>query len=293
MLCNFVSVDRTYGSRSSAVTPGKLTSPELIESFLNDIGCHTLLLLTKEEQLGYKSLLTQKDSLLASRTSLVLQKESLRDSARSLLLQYNSPDSFAYQTKSDTVQKTGLNLEKNSIQYQIDNPQTGTDTTSLSAQLNLIGTENTPGTTRFGLLVDSNNLIQSQENQWNNQKVLIENQIRNFPYEYSDIYTGATLPHGTVDGTLTRQNSNAQAQIRAIDKQLSDLDEQINLYIAKSLTYQTQFRNYYKTAARRKGNTGENLLNLLECRLDNVLFRLAFARTRMEARQIVDHRQVL
>ena len=53
------------------------------------------------------------------------------------------------------------------------------------------------------------------------------------------------------------------------------------------------FRNYYKKADRMKGMTGDNLMALLECRLDNVLFRLAFARTRMEARQIVDHKQVM
>ena len=53
------------------------------------------------------------------------------------------------------------------------------------------------------------------------------------------------------------------------------------------------FRNYYDKADRAKGMTGENLMILLERRLDNVIFRLAFARTRREARQIVDHKQVL
>ena len=52
------------------------------------------------------------------------------------------------------------------------------------------------------------------------------------------------------------------------------------------------FRNYYKKADRMKGQTGENLMALLEMRLDNVIFRLAFARTRQEARQIVDHKFV-
>ncbi len=50
------------------------------------------------------------------------------------------------------------------------------------------------------------------------------------------------------------------------------------------------FRNYYKKADRMKGMTGENLLMLLEQRLDNVVFRLGFARTRREARQMVDHK---
>ena len=53
------------------------------------------------------------------------------------------------------------------------------------------------------------------------------------------------------------------------------------------------FRNYYEKADRMKGMTGENLMILLERRLDNVIFRMTFARTRREARQIVDHKQVL
>ncbi|MBP3420655.1 MAG: 30S ribosomal protein S4 [Lachnospiraceae bacterium] len=53
------------------------------------------------------------------------------------------------------------------------------------------------------------------------------------------------------------------------------------------------FRNYYEKADRKKGMTGENLMTMLESRLDNVVFRLGFARTRREARQIVDHKHVL
>ena len=53
------------------------------------------------------------------------------------------------------------------------------------------------------------------------------------------------------------------------------------------------FRNYYEKADRMKGMTGENLMTLLESRLDNVVFRMGFARTRREARQIVDHKHVL
>ncbi|MBY6065047.1 30S ribosomal protein S4 [Pseudidiomarina sediminum] len=54
-----------------------------------------------------------------------------------------------------------------------------------------------------------------------------------------------------------------------------------------------QFRNYYKEAARIKGNTGENLLQLLEQRLDNVVYRMGFASTRAEARQLVSHKAVV
>ena len=53
------------------------------------------------------------------------------------------------------------------------------------------------------------------------------------------------------------------------------------------------FRNYYATAERMKGHTGPNLMVLLESRLDNVVFRMGFARTRKEARQIVGHKHVL
>lgn len=54
-----------------------------------------------------------------------------------------------------------------------------------------------------------------------------------------------------------------------------------------------QFRNYYKESARLKGATGENLLRLLECRLDNVVYRMGFGSTRAEARQLVSHKAVL
>jgi small subunit ribosomal protein S4 len=53
-----------------------------------------------------------------------------------------------------------------------------------------------------------------------------------------------------------------------------------------------QFRGYYKEAARRKGATGENLMQLLESRLDNVVYRMGYGSTRAEARQIVSHRQI-
>ena len=54
-----------------------------------------------------------------------------------------------------------------------------------------------------------------------------------------------------------------------------------------------QFRSYYTEAARRKGSTGENLLSILECRLDNVVYRMGFGVTRNEARQLVSHKSIL
>ena len=53
------------------------------------------------------------------------------------------------------------------------------------------------------------------------------------------------------------------------------------------------FRNYYEKADKMKGMTGENLMVMLERRLDNVVFRMGFARTRREARQVVDHKHIL
>lgn len=53
-----------------------------------------------------------------------------------------------------------------------------------------------------------------------------------------------------------------------------------------------QFRKYYKEAARKKGSTGENLLQILECRLDNIVYRMGFGSTRTEARQLVSHKAI-
>jgi small subunit ribosomal protein S4 len=54
-----------------------------------------------------------------------------------------------------------------------------------------------------------------------------------------------------------------------------------------------QFQNYYKAAAQKRGSTGQNLLNFLESRLDNVVYRIGFAATRAEARQLVSHKAIL
>ncbi|MBO3276970.1 30S ribosomal protein S4 [Pseudomonas schmalbachii] len=53
-----------------------------------------------------------------------------------------------------------------------------------------------------------------------------------------------------------------------------------------------QFRGYYQEASRRKGSTGENLLQILECRLDNVVYRMGFGSTRSESRQLVSHKTI-
>lgn len=56
---------------------------------------------------------------------------------------------------------------------------------------------------------------------------------------------------------------------------------------------ETQFRNYFEKANRQKGRTGENLIKLLERRLDNVVFRLGFASSRKQARQLITHRHII
>ncbi|MDW5415121.1 MULTISPECIES: 30S ribosomal protein S4 [unclassified Iodobacter] len=54
-----------------------------------------------------------------------------------------------------------------------------------------------------------------------------------------------------------------------------------------------QFRRYFEEASRRKGSTGENLLKILECRLDNVVYRMGFGSTRAESRQLVSHKAIV
>jgi len=76
---------------------------------------------------------------------------------------------------------------------------------------------------------------------------------------------------------------------------LSDYGVQLRKKQKVRRTYgvlEKQFRGYYKEAARLKGATGENLLQLLECRLDNVVYRMGFGCTRAESRQLVAHKSI-
>ena len=85
-------------------------------------------------------------------------------------------------------------------------------------------------------------------------------------------------------------------QIGARRARLSDYAVQLREKQKVRRTYgvlEKQFRNYYKKADRQKGATGENLLVLLERRLDNVVYRMGFGSTRAEARQLVSHKSVL
>lgn len=89
----------------------------------------------------------------------------------------------------------------------------------------------------------------------------------------------------------TRPGMHGQKRVRATDHGLQLCEKQKFRYMYGIL--EKQFRKYYTEAARRKGATGETLFQLLECRLDNVAYRVGFGSTRAEARQLVRHKAVL
>ena len=92
-----------------------------------------------------------------------------------------------------------------------------------------------------------------------------------------------------IDKKSTRQLKRANRKVSEYGLQLREKQKAKFIYGV----LEKPFRNYYEKADRMKGMTGENLMAMLEMRLDNVIFRLGFARTRREARQIVDHKHVL
>ena len=92
-----------------------------------------------------------------------------------------------------------------------------------------------------------------------------------------------------IDKKSTRQSKRANRKMSEYGLQMREKQKAKFIYGV----LEKPFRNYYKKAERMNGMAGENLMVLLERRLDNVIFRLGFARTRMEARQIVDHKHVL
>ena len=99
-----------------------------------------------------------------------------------------------------------------------------------------------------------------------------------------------------IEPTVIGIDKKSNRKLTRASRKMSDYGLQLREKQKAKFIYgvlEKPFRNYYKKADRMKGMTGDNLMALLECRLDNVLFRLAFARTRMEARQIVDHKHVL
>ena len=91
-------------------------------------------------------------------------------------------------------------------------------------------------------------------------------------------------------------DKKSNRQLKRANRKMSEYGLQLREKQKAKFIYgvlEKPFRNYFKKAQRMSGMTGENLMVLLESRLDNVVFRLGFARTRREARQIVDHKHVL
>ena len=91
-------------------------------------------------------------------------------------------------------------------------------------------------------------------------------------------------------------DKKSNRQLKRANRKMSEYGLQLREKQKAKFIYgvlEKPFRNYYKKADKMAGMTGENLMTMLESRLDNVVFRLGFARTRKEARQIVDHKHVL
>ena len=91
-------------------------------------------------------------------------------------------------------------------------------------------------------------------------------------------------------------DKKSNRQLKGSNRKMSEYGLQLREKQKAKFIYgvlEKPFLNYFKKADQMSGMTGENLMVLLESRLDNVVFRLGFARTRREARQIVDHKQVL
>ena len=91
-------------------------------------------------------------------------------------------------------------------------------------------------------------------------------------------------------------DKKSNRELKRANKKMSEYGLQLREKQKAKFIYgvlEKPFRNYYEKADRMKGMAGENLMTMLESRLDNVVFRAGFARTRKEARQIVDHKHVL
>ena len=91
-------------------------------------------------------------------------------------------------------------------------------------------------------------------------------------------------------------NKKSNRQLKEQTEKLSEYGLQLREKQKAKFIYgvlEKPFRNYYAKAKQMEGMTGENLMRILESRLDNVIFRMGLARTRKEARQIVDHKHVL
>lgn len=99
-----------------------------------------------------------------------------------------------------------------------------------------------------------------------------------------------------LDPTYLGIDKKSRRQLKRSSRKVSEYGLQLREKQKAKFIYgvlEKPFRNYYEKADRQKGQTGENLMKMLELRLDNVIFRLGWARTRREARQMVGHKFVL
>lgn len=255
-LCNFVSVNKNTGAISSQMAEWRLTSPDYIESFLSEIGCASHLLLSKEEALAYKSLLTQKDSLSASISSLDIQKFSLTNSAKMVWNQLNSGEALDIQT--DGVQNQLEMLEQDVQMYEASIDETDNEAIQgvYAAKIRLSGRRDN------ATEINQNDLLNRQRSnayaQWNAQEPLLKEQVSRFVIDkdHNTTYSG----YG--NGVLVRQYNNANSQISALQQQMADVNAQINLYVNKSPKYIQQFKSYYKAYLSL-----ENQLNTLKLQI--------------------------
>ena len=98
-----------------------------------------------------------------------------------------------------------------------------------------------------------------------------------------------------IDPAYLGYDKKSKRQAKRSNRKKSEYGSQLNEKQKAKFIYgvlEKPFRNYFRRASMMKGQTGENLMVMLESRLDNVVFRLAFARTRREARQMVDHKMI-
>ena len=226
-LCNFVTVDKSTGAKTSSVTESMLSSPDSIESILDESCCASDLLLSKEEALSYKSLLTQKESNEISKEALNIQLGTIKDSADNLKNQIKTQDDIFYQEKSNEIQLILLGHEKESYETRLDEEEIAffgdSDDTLADG-------------TRYGLqkYINAKQLEDIEK-----QNTYINTQIANF-------HTSGMTTETSGNGMLTRQRKNVRQQHELEMKRTGEIQAQINMYVEKSEKYIEQFRSYYK-----------------------------------------------
>ena len=244
-LTNFVLVHRSDGHITDRLTSFELSSPDAYETFVQNRTPCCSYLLTKEEAASYRSLLTQRKVINASKEAFKLQKESLYNSAKGLYLQYHSANVFPVQNISNKLQEYSLGIENESLSAQLaEHPDLNDVWHSIyEAQLEILGAPDDilSVDTKYNLWKEQNELTEKQFEDWESQLKLIEDQISKFP-----LGNGADTNYKSTKGTLTKQYENAQEQYTAASQQLTDVSNQINILIEKSSKYVDQLNTLYK-----------------------------------------------